>query len=154
MICSLFDTTITRIPKTQGIKYTGSKLKFLPNILWMVTKLDERSVLDGFSGSTRVSQAFAQCGYQVTANDTAIWSEVLGMCYLKNRKQTHEYKNLIEHLNHVSAEDGWFTEHYGGLPNAGSAIQADGLKRPWQIHNTRKLDGIRDEIDRLTETQS
>jgi adenine-specific DNA-methyltransferase len=150
MIQSLFDTTIARVPKTQGIKYTGSKLKLLPYILRMVSKLDVRSVLDGFSGSTRVSQAFAQCGYQVTANDTAIWSEILGTCYLKNQKHPHEYKKLIEHLNHVPAEDGWFTEHYGGLPNAGSAIQTDGLKRPWQIHNTRKLDGIRAEIDRLS----
>jgi adenine-specific DNA-methyltransferase len=115
----------------------------------MVSKLNVHSILDGFSGSTRVSQAFAQCGYQVTANDTAVWSEILGTCYLKNRKHPQEYKKLIEHLNHVPSEDGWFTEHYGGVPNAGSAIQADGLKRPWQIHNTRKLDGIRTEIDRL-----
>ena len=150
MIRSLFDTTIVRVPKTQGIKYTGSKLKLLPHILQMVAELDIQTVLDGFSGSTRVAQAFAQCGYQVTANDTAVWSEILGTCYLKNQKRPQEYKKLIEHLNCVPAEDGWFTEHYGGLPNAGSAIQADGLKRPWQIHNTRKLDGIRAEIDRLS----
>jgi len=150
MIRSLFDTAMVRVPKTQGIKYAGSKLKLLPHILRLVAKLDVRSVLDGFSGSTRVSQAFAQCGYQVTANDTAIWSEMLATCYLKNQKRPQEYKALIEHLNHVPAEDGWFTEHYGGLPNAGSAIQADGLKRPWQIHNTRKLDGVRAEIDRLS----
>jgi adenine-specific DNA-methyltransferase len=150
MIRSLFDTNVVCVPKTQGIKYTGSKLKLLPHILRMVAKLDVQSVLDGFSGSTRVSQAFAQCGYQVTANDTAVWSEILGTCYLKNQKHPHEYKKLIEHLNHIPAEDGWFTEHYGGFPNAGSAIQSDGLKRPWQIHNTRKLDGIRAEIDRLS----
>jgi len=149
MIRSLFDTAIVRVPKTQGIKYTGSKLKLLPHILRMVSKLDVQSVLDGFSGSTRVSQALAQCGYQVTANDTAVWSKILGTCYLKNQKRPQEYRQLIDHLNHVPAEDGWFTEHYGGLPNSGSAIQADGLKRPWQIHNTRKLDGIRTEIDRL-----
>ncbi|MCX5783311.1 MAG: DNA adenine methylase, partial [Elusimicrobia bacterium] len=32
----------------------------------------------------------------------------------------------------------------------GSASQADGLKRPWQVKNTRKLDAIRDEIERLS----
>ena len=131
---SLFDTHVVRVPRTQGIKYAGSKLKLLPYILQMVAELEVQTILDGFSGSTRVSQAFAQCGYQVTANDTAVWSETLGICYLKNRKQPQEYKKLIEHLNHVPAEDGWFTEHYGGLPNTGSAIQADGLKRPWQLH--------------------
>ena len=29
-------------------------------------------------------------------------------------------------------------------------IQQDGLKKPWQVHNTRKLDGIREEIDSLS----
>ena len=46
-------------------------------------------------------------------------------------------------------DDGWFTEHYGGYPNDGCAIQTDGLKKPWQRHNTRKLDGIRQEIETL-----
>ena len=46
--------------------------------------------------------------------------------------------------------DGWFTQHYGGKSNGGVAIQHDGLKKPWQIHNTRKLDGIREEIDNLS----
>lgn len=45
--------------------------------------------------------------------------------------------------------EGIKTEHYGGQPNSGSAVQKDGLKKPWQIHNTRKLDGIRQEIDNL-----
>jgi adenine-specific DNA-methyltransferase len=52
-------------------------------------------------------------------------------------------------LNSLEPVDGWFTEHYGGLPNGGCAAQADGLKKPWQIHNTRKLDAIREEIERL-----
>ena len=45
--------------------------------------------------------------------------------------------------------DGWFTEHYGGRANGGCAVQADGLKKPWQLHNTRKLDAIRQEIETL-----
>ena len=40
--------------------------------------------------------------------------------------------------------DGWFTHNYGG----GADTQSRD-KRPWQYHNTRKLDGIRAEIDRL-----
>jgi len=31
----------------------------------------------------------------------------------------------------------------------GCAIQQDGLKKPWQVHNTRKLDAIRQEIEAL-----
>ncbi|MFA5942794.1 MAG: DNA adenine methylase, partial [Candidatus Paceibacterota bacterium] len=52
---------------TQGIKYAGSKLKLLPNILKIIEGLEIQTVLDGFSGSTRVSQALAKRGYQVTS---------------------------------------------------------------------------------------
>ena len=137
------------IPKTQGIKYAGSKLKLLHKIFEAIDSIDVNLVLDGFSGTTRVSQAFAKTGYRVVSNDIAVWSKTLATCYLLNKKQPKEYESLIEHLNAVPGEDGWFTEHYGGLPDSGSAIQADGLKKPWQIHNTKKLDGIRNEIDRL-----
>jgi enterochelin esterase-like enzyme len=61
---------------------------------------------------------------------------------------------LIDHLNAVPPRDGWFTENYAGLPNGGSAVQADGLKKPWQIHNTRKLDGIRGDENGWTRTGS
>lgn len=138
------------IPPTEGIKYAGSKLKLIPHILELAQKVDAKTILDGFSGTTRVSQAFAKLGYTVICNDIAPWSEVLGTCYLLNTKSRSEYEPLIDHLNGVPPIDGWFTEHYGGHPNDGSAIQADGLKKPWQLHNTRKLDAIRQEIENLT----
>ena len=83
------------------------------------------------------------------SNDCAVWSEVFGTCYLLNKKSPSAYRDLIAHLNAVPPSDGWFTENYGGLPNGGCAVHSDGLKKPWQIKNTRKLDGIREEIDRL-----
>ena len=144
------------VQHTEGIKYAGSKRKLLPRIMQLIGRSDAVTVLDGFSGSTRVSQALAQfvcptgrAGYRVTANDIAVWSRVLATCYLKNEKEPKEYVSLIDHLNAVPPQDGWFSEHYGGLPNDGSSIQRDGLKKPWQLHNTRKLDAIREEIDRL-----
>jgi adenine-specific DNA-methyltransferase len=48
-------------------------------------------------------------------------------------------------LNAVPPKDGWFTEFYGG-----DSENEDQPKRPWQIHNTRKLDGIREEIERIS----
>ena len=147
---SLFPDVTDGVPLTQGIKYAGSKLKLLPYILELARKTGARSVLDGFSGSTRVSQAFAKSGYRVIGNDIAIWSQVFSRCYLQNRSHKSKYTDLIHYLNNVPSKDGWFTEHYGGEQNSGSAIQADGLKRPWQIHNTRKLDGIRQEIEKLS----
>ena len=147
---SLFPDMTDGVPLTQGIKYAGSKLKLLPYILELARKTGARTVLDGFSGSTRVSQAFAKSGYRVISNDIAVWSQVFSRCYLQNRSHQSKYIDLIHYLNNVSPKDGWFTKYYGGEQNGGSAIQADGLKRPWQIHNTRKLDGIRQEIERLS----
>jgi len=146
----LFDDIVADAPPTEGVKYAGSKLKLLPYVLRLIKKVDAKTILDGFSGTTRVSQALAKSGYQVLSNDIAVWSEVFGTCYLLNKKTRAEYQELIEHLNAVKPIDGWFTEHYGGQPNGGCAIQTDGLKKPWQVNNTRKLDAIREEIDRLS----
>lgn len=148
----LFSEIDDYVPPTEAIKYAGSKLKLLPHILALVRKTGATTVLDGFSVSTRVSQALAQLGYKVISNDVAVWSEVFASCYLLNRLPPDHYTDLIRHLEAARPKDGWFTEHYGGLPNGGRAAQVDGLKKPWQVHNTRKLDGIREEIDRLNLT--
>ena len=147
---SLFDDMVLDAPSTQGIKYAGSKLKLLPHILELAKKTDAKTVLDGFSGSTRVSQSLAKMGYRVVSNDIAAWSEVFATCFLLNRHPKENYAELISHLNAQEPKEGWFTEHYGGRANGGISIQADGLKKPWQIHNTRRLDAIREEIDNLS----
>jgi adenine-specific DNA-methyltransferase len=59
------------------------------------------------------------------------------------------YQSLLDHLNALPGRDGWFTENYGGDPNEVCSVGPDGLKKPWQKHNTWKLDAIRDELDRL-----
>jgi adenine-specific DNA-methyltransferase len=144
----LFDDVIIT-PKTEGIKYAGSKRKLLPQILSLVHKVKPKTVLDGFAGTTRVSQALAQSGYSVIANDVSIWSEVFATCYLLNEHPRSHYLPIIEYLNNLPPEDGWFTENYAGDPSEGCSVAEDGLKKPWQRHNTRRLDAIRNEIDRL-----
>lgn len=145
----LFADEIVNAPKTEGIKYAGSKQKLLPHILALIRKVKPKTILDGFAGTTRVSQALAQSGYSVVANDIAVWSEVFATCYLLNEYPRSHYAPLLEHLNHLPSEDGWFTEHYGGDPGTGGSAGSDGLKKPWQRQNTRRLDAIRNEIDRL-----
>lgn len=147
---SLFEELVIDAPETQGIKYAGSKLKLLPFILQLANKANAKSVLDGFAGTTRVSQAFAQTGHRVVANDLAAWSEVFGKCYLLNEHPAQHYQSLIDYLNALPGKDGWFTEYYGGEAIGDSSLSSDGLKRPWQKHNTRRLDAIREEIDRLS----
>jgi len=139
--------------ETQGIKYTGSKKEILPVLLELIKPLNVKTVLDGFSGTTRVSQALKQAGYTIYANDIAVWSKVFGECYLLNRKPASYYLPIIQHLNSLPGKYGWFSENYGGEPNGGSAIQKDGKKRIWQLHNTKKLDAIREEIDKIAKDE-
>ena len=130
------------IPQTQGIKYAGSKLKIIPFIMQITSNLSGvKTVLDGFTGTTRVAQSFAQLGYDTTANDVAVWSEVFANCYLKSSKPDNYYQEIIDELNNLKGYDGWFTEKYGGTTSE--------TKKPFQIHNTRKLDAIRDKIEEL-----
>ena len=106
-----------------------------------VSVLDVHTVLDAFSGTTRVSQIFAQMGLDTTANDISEWSEVFGNYYLKSCRPDAFYQEIIDMLNSLEGYDGWFTEHYGGSGETG--------KKPSQRHNTRKLDAIRDRMDTL-----
>jgi adenine-specific DNA-methyltransferase len=149
----LIDNLSTNTPETQAIKYTGSKLKLLPYILSLSKKVsgDSKSaaVFDGFSGSTHVSQAYAKTGYTVYANDIALYTKVFNTAFLLNTNDPKSYRPLINHLNSLKPIDGWFTENYGGDGNFDVSNNGDGLKKPWQKKNTRKLDAIRDEIDTL-----
>jgi len=113
----------------------------------MASELNVNRVLDGFSGSTVVSQSFKNSGYTVGSNDISVYSKIFAECFLLNRKPKSYFEPLIEELNSLTSVDGWFTSNYGGYDIDGSSIQSDGKKRPFQIHNTKKVDAIRDKID-------
>ena len=139
---NIFNEPTLVTPNTEGIKYAGSKLKMLPYIIKLLGELDGiTSVLDGFSGSTRVTQAFAQLGYCTTSSDISIWSEVAATCYLHSKQSDGFYQEIIDKLNSLDGYDGWYSDHYGA--------ELTGTKMPFQAKNTRKLDAIRDEIDSL-----
>lgn len=125
---------------TESIKYTGSKLKLLNKIHSLIPK-DVKTILDGFSGSTRVSQFLAKQNYKIHSNDISEWSYVLGVAYLQNKENPNYYSNLIQHLNNVNGYHGFFSEHYGGFEND--------TKKLFQYKNTLKIDAIRVEIDNL-----
>ena len=132
----------SKIPPTYGIKYVGSKLKILPHIVSMLNELkDVETVLDGFSGTTRVSQLFAQLGYHTTSSDISIWSDVVAHCFLKSSKKDAFYQEIIDYLNSLKGYEGWYTHNYGS-----DSVSA---KKPFQSKNTKKLDAIRDEIENL-----
>jgi adenine-specific DNA-methyltransferase len=120
----------------------------------LAARTGAKSVFDGFSGTTRVAQAFAKSGVRVTANDTAAWSAVFGECYLVNRFGSSHYRPMIAHLNSLPGREGWFTQNYGGCPSSSLSSARDGLKKPFQAHNMMKLDAVRPEIDRMGLTRA
>ena len=141
---------------TEGIRYTGSKREIIPRIINMIHNhcTNVETVLDACAGTTRVSQALRKNGFSVTSNDLAEYTQTFATCYLKNIKESSHYKPWIQHLNNLKGIDGWFTKNYGGIVThnqSENAVQADGQKRPWQKHNTQRLDAILAEIPKLTQ---
>lgn len=145
----LYPDSVIDFFSTQSIKYIGSKIKIIPYILDLLKYTNGKTILDGFAGSTRVSQALAKSNYNVICNDIAVYTEVFGKCYLQSNKPKKYYQKIINHLNSLLPIEGWFSENYGGYDNDGSAVQSDGKKALWQMHNARKLDAIRQEIEDL-----
>ncbi len=139
--------------KFESIRYSGSKDKIIPKINYIIDECipvnTVKTAFDGFAGSTRVSQFFKHKGLDVSGNDLATYTKTLLECYLLTNKPKEHYKEIISHLNNLKPEHGWFSKNYGGEDNGGTSIQKDGLKRPFQLHVTEKLDSIRNEIDVL-----
>lgn len=126
--------------KTYGIKYAGSKLKLLPYIYESIKNLPIHTVFDGFAGTTRVSQMFAQRGYQVISNDIAPWSEVFNLCFLCATEPYEYYQPIIDTLNSLEGIEGWFTNNY--------SLELSGMKKaPFRKNNLMKLDAIREYIE-------
>lgn len=144
------------IDQTEGIRYTGSKKEILPKILELTQKLNIKNILDGFAGTTRVSQMYKMNGYNVDSNDLAPFTKVFAECYLVNQKPESYYKDKIKYLNSLKGVNGWYSNIYGGIVTEnenGNAVQTDGKKRPWQLHNTMKLDSIRKEIELISDDE-
>lgn len=139
---------------TEGIKYTGSKKLLLPNIINTIKDYDIKTTLDGFAGTTRVGQALKQFGYNVDSNDLSDYSDIFAKCYLINNDTKKEIVEKINYLNSLKGYEGWYSLNYGGLSDEnGNIISKDGKKKIWQMHNTYKLDVIRDEIEKISENE-
>ncbi|MBW3624899.1 MAG: DNA adenine methylase [Armatimonadetes bacterium] len=128
------------------VKYLGSKRRLVPAIVKIAEALPGvRTACDLFAGTTRVGQGFKRAGIHVLSNDLASYSHVLGQAYIAtDARETNlpRLRELLEHLNGLSSEDGYFTETFCRR------------SRYFQPHNGMRIDAIRGEIDRLTLTSS
>ncbi|MFO0658942.1 MAG: DNA adenine methylase [Polyangiaceae bacterium] len=122
------------------IKYIGSKRTLLPKIVSTIQALgdDVHTVLDLFSGTSRVGHALKQAGYRVISNDHNTYAHTLATCYVQADLEDvlEPATKLIAELNQLTGSAGYFTETY--------CVKS----RYFQPKNGEKIDAIREEIER------
>src|SRR5688572_9664254 len=97
------------------IKYIGSKRLLVPRIVELVQRLPGvRSVLDLFSGTSRVGHALKRAGFSVTANDHTAYAHTLARCYVAadRAKLAGEAERLIAELARLPGRPGYFTQTF------------------------------------------
>lgn len=122
------------------IKYIGSKRLLVPQIVAAIAGFPGvKSVLDLFSGTSRVGHALKRRGYHVHANDHLTYAATLARCYVAAdaRLEYERARSLIADLARAEPIDGYVTEVFCRK------------SRYFQPANGRRIDGIREEIERF-----
>jgi len=97
------------------IKYLGSKRVLIPHILGEVERLQGVStVLDVFSGTSRVAHALKSRGLRVHANDHNTYAATLATAYVQadRRRWLGPAQRLVAELDAIPGVPGWFTETF------------------------------------------
>lgn len=97
------------------IKYIGSKRKLLPQILLAIRAVPAATtVVDLFSGTSRVGHALKRAGYRVYANDHNAYAHALARCYVEIDAEdvNADAQGLIDELNTIPGNPGAFTSTY------------------------------------------
>lgn len=121
------------------IKYLGSKRVLVPVLGGIATAVQARTAVDLFTGTTRVAQEFKRRGVEVTATDSASYSEVLSDCYIATDAEMVDRQELqreIDRLNALPGEPGYVTRTFCEE------------SRYFQPRNGARIDSIRAAIER------
>jgi adenine-specific DNA-methyltransferase len=119
------------------IKYIGSKRTLIPAILGAVRRAtDARTVIDLFSGTSRVGHALKSAGYRVLANDHNTYAAVLARCYVQADAEDvlEDARRLVREFNGLKGSPGYVTDTY--------CLKA----RYFQPKNGERIDAIREAI--------
>jgi adenine-specific DNA-methyltransferase len=120
------------------IKYLGSKRTLVADLLGLLRGLPElRSVLDLFSGTSRVGHALKAAGYRVSSNDHNAYAHSLATCYVQADREdvARDATRLLGELQRLPGKPGYFTETF--------CLKS----RFFQPHNGERIDAIRDAIE-------
>lgn len=120
------------------IKYLGSKRTLVPLVTAAVQAATTgKTILDLFSGTSRIGHAFKKLGYKVIANDHNLYAHTLAQCYVAADREDvwGNAEKLVAEFNALPGVEGYFTKTF---------CQKSKFFRP---KNGRKIDAIRNAID-------
>lgn len=130
------------------IKFIGSKRKLL-NVIYDASLKDFpgelESVIDMFSGTSRVGRHFKSKGHRVISNDYSNFGKVLADCYVVADREKYliDAQKLVDEYNSsTTSTSGWFTDQYCNrsrffMPKNGARV--DWIREDLE---TRSLDPI------------
>ncbi len=122
------------------IKYLGSKRVLIPQLLKAVERLPGvETVLDLFSGTSRVGHALKRSGYRVTANDHNAYAHTLARCYVEAdaTQLRGPAEDLLAELQSTPPRAGYVTEVFCRQ------------SRFFHPKNGERIDAIRERIEAL-----
>jgi adenine-specific DNA-methyltransferase len=123
------------------IKYIGSKRLLVDQIVDLCTLAAPGggTVIDLFSGTSRVGHALKASGFGVHANDHNAYAHTLAMCYIQADapKITRNATQIIDELNTIAGEPGFITQTY--------CLDS----RFFHPDNGERIDAMRDRIESL-----
>jgi adenine-specific DNA-methyltransferase len=96
------------------IKYLGSKRTLLPLIVKTIQGLDKvETVVDLFSGTSRVGHALKNAGYRVFSNDLNTYAATLARCYVQaDSSLMEEAQTYLDRLQKLPPKPGYFTQQF------------------------------------------
>jgi adenine-specific DNA-methyltransferase len=145
--------------QTYGVKYIGSKASLIEKIIKNIERnlggvCTSMQVIDVFTGTTRVAQAFRSKGWSVQSSDLAWASVAYANAFLMRTEESGKrIPELLEQLQskmdtaELSLSRDWITENYCDVSGT-----KGGIVRMWKPKNGLHADFIRNSIQTMLST--
>lgn len=133
--------------KTSGVRYLGSKAKIMPLICEVIEGLEkkEKTLIDVFTGTTRVAQAFKALNYQVVTSDLSWASESYSGAFICNDGDMSHLQHHLDKMNQLEPVNGWLTKNYCDVKGEGGSTI-----RVWKPKNGMRADAAREYVEQQT----
>lgn len=131
---------------THGVKYIGSKASLVGEIKSFINENmpadTPKTLIDVFTGTTRVAQTFRAEGWLVTSSDLSWASEAYAHAFLlRTLTSGIRIPELIETLKKLEPNPDWITQNYCDV-----VTTTGGVIKMWKPANGKCADSIRNKI--------